>query len=262
MDLGLNGKVVIVLGAAAQGNMGQGIARAFVGEGAQVMIAGRHEDALRALADEIGCGWMLCDITSKADVDALVDGAIATFGKVDVGINCTGFGLMKSIIETTAAELEQMAAVQFVGPFQFFQALLRGMTAGGSIIQLTSATAKIMLDNHAAYRGTKAAIDQVIRSIAWEFGKQGIRANSIAPGLTDSPMAAEAYAVPAIIALFDKETPMGRTGTVDDIAAACLFVASDRCFMTGQGLQVNGGITLGRNPTAQEIMDAAMAGAG
>ena len=118
-----------------------------------------------------------------------------------------------------------------------------------------------MLDDHSPYRGTKAATDQVIRSIAYEFGKQGIRANSVAPGLTDSPMAAAAYAVPAIIDLFNKETAMGRTGKPDDIAAACLFVASDRCFITGQTFQVNGGVTLGRNPTKDEMMQAAMAAA-
>jgi 2-hydroxycyclohexanecarboxyl-CoA dehydrogenase len=261
MDLGLAGKVVIVLGAATKGNMGQAIARAFVGEGAKVMVAGRKADVLESFATDVGCAWHLCDITSKKDVEGLIDVTIERFGKLDVGINCTGFGLMKPFLETTTGELEMMTAVQFVGPFQFFQALIRGMTDGGSIIQITSATATIMLDDHSPYRGTKAGIDQVIRSIAYEFGKQGIRANSVAPGLTDSPMAASAYAIPAIIDLFDKETPMGRTGKTDDIAAACLFVASDRCYITGQTFQVNGGVTLGRNPTKAEIMHAAMGGA-
>ena len=261
MDLGLSGKVVIVLGAATKGNIAQAIARAFLGEGAKVMVAGRKADVLESFAKETGCAWHLCDITSKKDVDGLIDATIERFGKLDVGINCTGYGLMKPFMETTTQELEMMSGVQFVGPFQFFQALIRGMTDGGSIIQITSATAKIMLDDHSPYRGTKAATDQVIRSIAYEFGKQGIRANSVAPGLTDSPMAAAAYAVPAIIDLFNKETAMGRTGKPDDIAAACLFVASDRCFITGQTFQVNGGVTLGRNPTKDEMMQAAMAAA-
>ena len=261
MDLGLSGKVVIVLGAATKGNIAQAIARAFLGEGAKVMVAGRKADVLESFAKETGCAWHLCDITSKKDVDGLIDVTIERFGKLDVGINCTGYGLMKPFMETTTQELEMMSGVQFVGPFQFFQALIRGMTDGGSIIQITSATAKIMLDDHSPYRGTKAATDQVIRSIAYEFGKQGIRANSVAPGLTDSPMAAAAYAVPAIIDLFNKETAMGRTGKPDDIAAACLFVASDRCFITGQTFQVNGGVTLGRNPTKDEMMQAAMAAA-
>ena len=261
VDLGLEGKVVVVLGAATPGNMGQAIARAFVNEGSHVMVAGRHAEPLTKLANEIGCAWQLCDITSKADVDDLVKSTVKRFGKVDVGINTTGWGLMKPFMETTTEDLQKMVGVQFVGPFQFFQALIHGMTAGGSIIQITSATAKILLDDHAPYRGSKAGIDQVIRSIANEFGSKGIRANSIAPGLTDSPMAAAAYAVPAIINLFNRESPMGRTGKPEDIAAACLFVASDRCFMTGEVLQVNGGITLRRNPRQHEMTEAAMAAA-
>jgi NAD(P)-dependent dehydrogenase (short-subunit alcohol dehydrogenase family) len=133
------------------------------------------------------------------------------------------------------------------------------MSKGGSIIQISSATATIMLDNHAAYMGTKAGADHVIRTVANEFGEKGIRANIVAPGLTDSPMAAMAYAVPAIIDLFNRETPMGRTGKPDDIAAACLWLASDDCYMTGQTLQVNGGVTLRRNPRNSEIMAAFMA---
>lgn len=262
MDLGLADKVVIVLGAGTRGNMGQSIARAFIAEGAKVMVAGRKAEPLQEFADETGCAWHLCDITSQPDNNALVKATIERFGKLDVGINCTGYGLMKPFIETTRDELVMLSDLQFVGPFLFFQALIGGMKNGGSIIQLTSATAKIMLDDHSPYRGTKAATDQVIRSIAWEFGRQGIRANSIAPGLTDSPMASDAYAVPAIIDLFNKETPLGRTGRPEDIAAACLFVASDHCFMTGQVLQVNGGVTLGRNPTKQEMADAAMAAFG
>nr|WP_254911361.1 SDR family oxidoreductase [Sphingomonas sp. CDS-1] len=262
MDLGLKDKAVIVLGAATPNNMAQCIARAFAQEGARVMVAGRKQEPLQQLAEEIGGAWHLCDITSKADVEGLVDATLDKFGRLDVGINSTGNGLMKPFMETTTEELKMMCDVQFIGPFQFYQALIRGMTNGGSIIQITSATAKIMLDDHSPYRGTKAGADEVIRSIANEFGCKGIRANSVAPGLTDSPMAAAAYAVPAIIDLFNRESPMGRTGKPEDIAAACLFVASDLCFMTGETFQVNGGIALRRNPRQQEMIEAAMAAAG
>lgn len=261
MDLGLKDKVVIVLGAATRNNMGQMIARRFAGEGAKVMVAGRNEAELRALASEIGGEWHLCDITSQAQVDMLVDGTVSKLGRVDVGINASGWGLLKPFLETSAEEVERLSAIQFVGPFLFFQALIRAMkgNGGGSIIQITSATAKIMLDDHAPYRGTKAAADQVIRSIANEFGEFGIRANSVAPGLTDSPMASAAYENPAVLALFERETPAGRTGRPEDIADACLWVSSDRCFMTGQVFQVNGGVTLRRNPSKKEMI-AAMAG--
>lgn len=257
MDLGLKEKAVIVLGAANPGNMGQEIARRFAQEGARVMVAGRHADPLKALAEEIGGAYALCDITSKADVDKLVATTLQQFGSVDVGVNAVGNGLMKPFLDTTEEDLHMMTAVQFTGPFMFFQALVRAMTKGGSIIQISSATASIMLDDHSPYRGTKAGIDQVIRSIANEFGSQGIRANSVAPGLTDSPMAAAAFSVPAILDLFNQASPLGRSGRPDDIASACLWVASDKCFMTGEVFQVNGGVTLRRNPHGHEMMAAA-----
>jgi NAD(P)-dependent dehydrogenase (short-subunit alcohol dehydrogenase family) len=239
--------------------MGQAIARRFAKEGARVMVAGRNQAVLKKLADELGGASCLCDITSKADVEALVDATLAAFGRLDVGINASGLNVMKPFLEVTTDDLERITRAQFIGPFQLYQALIRGMTKGGSIIQISSATATIMLDDHAAYMGTKAGADHVIRSVANEFGEKGIRANIVAPGLTDSPMAAAAYAVPAIIDLFNRETPMGRTGKPEDIAAACLWLASDECYMTGQTLQVNGGVTLRRNPRNSEIMAAFMA---
>jgi NAD(P)-dependent dehydrogenase (short-subunit alcohol dehydrogenase family) len=132
---------------------------------------------------------------------------------------------------------------------------------GGSIIQISSATAKIMLDNHAAYMGTKAGIDHIVRTVANEYGIQGIRANTISPGLTDTPMTSDAMQSAALVEAFRDCYPLGRIGTSDDIASACLFVAGDDCFMTGENLQVNGGLCLRRNPRAQELA-AAMAAAG
>lgn len=131
---------------------------------------------------------------------------------------------------------------------------------GGSIIQISSATATIMLNDHAAYMGTKAGADHVIRCIAHEFGEEGVRANSISPGLTDTPMTSEAGQVPGLFDAFLAGYPLGRIGTSDDIAAAAVFLASDECFMTGENLQVNGGLTLRRNPMKSEI-DAAVAAA-
>ncbi|NWG90927.1 MAG: SDR family oxidoreductase, partial [Parvularculaceae bacterium] len=127
---------------------------------------------------------------------------------------------------------------------------------GGSIIQISSATAKIMLNNHASYMGTKAGIDHVVRVVAHEFGERGIRCNSISPGLTDTPMTAEAKEVPGLFESFRAGYPLGRWGTTADIAAAAVFLASDECFMTGENLQVNGGLTLRRNPSAKELEEA------
>ncbi|MBB4632395.1 SDR family oxidoreductase [Sphingosinicella soli] len=249
----LDGKVAVVIGAAGRDNMGQVIARRFAGEGAKVVVAGRDEAALAEIAEEIGGIGVRCDITSESDLAALADAAVERFGHLDIALNATGWGLLKPFLETSKEELERIAALQFTGPILFYQAMLRRMRDGGSIIQISSATASIMLEDHAAYMGTKAGTDHVIRCVANEFGRRGIRANSIAPGFTPTPMTARASRNQAILDSFAKEYPLGRVGTSDDIADAAVWVASDHCFMTGQVLQINGGLTLRRNPTNAEI---------
>ncbi len=262
----LKDKVAVVLGAAGAGNMGQVIARRFAAEGARVVVAGRHAEPLRALADEIGGHALTCDITERAQVEALAEDARAWGGRLDVAVNATGWGLLKPFLETTDEELARMSALQFTGPFVFLQAMVRAMRAnapsGGSIIQISSATATIMLNDHAAYMGAKAGVDHVVRCVAHEFGADGVRANSISPGITATPMTAQAQATPGLFDAFLPGYPLGRVGTSDDIAAAAVWLASDECFMTGENLQVNGGLTLRGNPGRDEIaasVGAAMA---
>lgn len=261
----LEGKSALILGASSAGNMGQVMARRLMAEGARVMVSGRKQAELESFAADTGCAWAICDITDEASIAGLANSAADQLDGIDIAINSTGWGLLVPFLETSHDQLEAMAALQFIGPFQFFQAMIRKMARssggrGGSLIQISSATATIMLNNHAAYMGTKAGTDHVMRCIAHEFGAEGIRANSISPGLTDTPMNAEAKQVPGLFESFRASYPLGRWGTSEDIAAAAVFLASDECFMTGENLQVNGGLTLRRNPTAQE-MDAAVAAA-
>lgn len=252
----LTSKTAIVLGAGSKGNMAQAIARRFRAEGAAVLVAGRKMDELQRFAGEIGGHAALCDITRPDDVAALAKTALQKLGSVSIAVNATGWGLLKPFLDTTSEELEQMTALQFIGPFQFYQEMIKVMTRGGSIIQISSATATIMLNDHAAYMGAKAGTDHVIRCVANEFGKRGIRANSISPGLTETPMTAAAKQVPGLFECFRERYPLGRIGTSEDIAAAAVWLASDECFMTGENLQVNGGLTLRRNPTGDEMAAA------
>lgn len=257
----LSGKKAVILGASSVGNMGQVMARRFIAEGATVLVSGRKEDVLKAFAQDNHCFWAGCDLTDEGSVNTLADTASMKMDGIDIAVNATGWGLLKPFLENTRAELEAITALQYIGPFQFFQAMIRKMATssggkGGSIITISSATAKIMLDNHAAYMGTKAGIDHVIRCIANEFGHEGIRANSISPGLTDTPMTADAKTVPGLFEAFIAGYPLGRYGTSEDIAAAAVFLASDECFMTGENLQVNGGLTLRKNPSTLEIAES------
>ena len=259
----LEGKRAVILGAAGKDNMGQVIAKRFRDEGADVLVAGRKEEELKSFSEAIGGHYALCDLTVEDDVNALAATATEKMGGIDIAINATGLGFLKPFLENTREELEMMSALQLVGPFQFYQAMIKAMKGGGSIIQISSATATIMLNDHAAYMGTKAATDHIIRCVAHEFGEQGIRANSISPGLTRTPMTAGVDQVPGLVESFEARYPLGRIGTSEDIAAAAVFLASDECYMTGENLQVNGGLCLRGNPTNKdkELMMGALAAA-
>jgi 2-hydroxycyclohexanecarboxyl-CoA dehydrogenase len=259
----INGKVAVILGAAGKDNMGQIIARRLAGEGARVVLAGRKEVPLQALAAELGGDHRVCDITRSADVAALARFAVERAGRLDIAVNCTGWAPMTKLLEVSEEELDKLCALQFKGVYFFLQAMVAQMqTGGGSIIQMSSASAYALLYNHAAYIATKTAGDALVRCFANEFGCKGIRVNSIAPGLTGSPMTAREIGLPGLREAFVKEYPLGRIGTTEDIANAALWLASDESFITGQVLQINGGLTLRRNPSPREINASLKAAAG
>ena len=260
----LSGKVAVVMGAATPNNMGQTIARKLAAAGAKVIACGRNEAPLKALAEEIGGDFILCDITKKADVEALASESLARHGHIDIAVNASGWGLLKSLNEISEDELDQMVALQFKGVHYFLSAFVRAMPNGGSLVQISSATTQAIIDDHAAYIATKAGSEALIRCVANQYGPQGIRANIVSPGFTQSPMTETAFATPGMPNAFIKEYPLGRLGTSDDIAHAVVWLADDATFLTGQNLQINGGLTLRRNPRPEEIgaaIGAAMAAA-
>ena len=183
------GKVVSIVGAAGEDNMGQVMARRFAAEGAKVVVSGRHEAALSKLAEEIDGDWVLCDFSKKASINTMIDSIIERHGKLDVAINSTGWGLLVPLEENSEEQLDQMLDLQFKGPFVWLQKLIQVMAdTGGSIIQISSATANIMLDDHAAYMCTKAGTDHLIRCVANQYGPKGIRANVVLPGTIETPV--------------------------------------------------------------------------
>jgi NAD(P)-dependent dehydrogenase (short-subunit alcohol dehydrogenase family) len=252
----LDGKIALVMGASRAGNMGQAIARRFVDEGATVVVSGRGVEGLEAFARETGSGVgaQACDVASKEAVSQLVDDVVDAHGRLDIAVNAAATGHYGAFEETSEGAIDEMLSIIFKGGFFFMQAAVGAMkrSGGGSIINISSAVATIMFENHAAYMGAKAGLEHVTRAVANEFGRFGIRANIIAPGLTETPML-DGFTAPGMTDAFIKEMPLGRLNTVEDIANAAVFVASDECFMTGQTFHVTGGLTLRRNPTAAEI---------
>jgi 2-hydroxycyclohexanecarboxyl-CoA dehydrogenase len=259
----LEGKVAVVLGAAGENNMGQIMARRFAEEGARVMVAGRNEAPLSDFAAGIDGQYCVCDITRKQEVTDLAQSTVKAFGRVDVAVNCTGWGLMAKLRDTTEEQIDQLTDLQFKGTFFFLQVFAEQLASsgGGSIITMSSASVYALLYNHAAYIGTKAGADALVRCFANEYGARGVKVNSIAPGLTATPMTSREMALPGLETAFLKEYPLGRIGTSADVAAAAVWLASAESFMTGQVLQVNGGLTLRRNPLPREIHAALAAAA-
>lgn len=251
----LNGKVALVLGASKHGNMGQVIARRLLDEGARVVVSGRDREVLNEFArHSTNLRALPCDVTVKRDIEQLVQGCVDEFGGLDIAVNASGWAHAKSFCDVTEDELLAMINIQFKGPFQFLQVVVDTMRkrGGGSIINISSVTATLMAENYASYMGTKAGIDHVVRSVANEFGKDGIRANSISPALTETPMTQALFSNQDLMEFYRDFFPLGRLGTSEDIAAAVVWLAQDDCFMTGQNLQVNGGVTLRSLPTTHQ----------
>ena len=183
-------------------------------------------------------------------------------------LNVPHGGSLASLIDTTEEQLDQIVALQFKGVHHFLQAFVERMIAqdptGGSLISLSSATPKALINNHAAYIGTKTGSEALIRCIANDYGHYGIRDNTVSPAFTESPMTAQSFAVPGLVEAFLPKYPLGRLNTAQDVANACLWLCGDEAFVSGQNIQPNGGLTLRGNPQAVDIersVGAAMAAA-
>ncbi|GIX31245.1 MAG: short-chain dehydrogenase [Porticoccaceae bacterium] len=252
----LEGKVAVILGASDPASMGAATARRFAAEGAKLVLAARRLEGVRAVAEPLGALALACDITREEDLARLADAAVEAHGGLDVAVNCAGVSVAAPLDEVTREQLMLSCEVHLVGTALFFKQMARRMARGGSLITISSLTAYAAPRGYAAYAGAKRGADQVVRIAAQEYGPRGIKVNAIAPGFTRSAMTEGYFAVPSIAAAFVKEIPLRRLGTVEDVANAALWLASDESFLSGQVLDITGGQTLNRTPTEEEMMGA------
>lgn len=260
----LKGKTAIIIGVS-QANIGRAIAQRFAELGAQVIIAGRNEAHVAQQGRELGVVARRCDITVEQDLDDLVRFAADNHGRVDVAVNAVGMNLVRPFLEVTRADLDAVLQTQFTGTFFFLQAMIRAMeNSGGSIIQISSVTSQVLLPDHAVYMASKAAGDMLVRSAAFDFGHRNIRINSLSPSATlDAPMAAGILQDRVVREEIRSMIPLGRFGTTRDVADAAAWLAGDHCFMTGENLQINGGVAIpavGPPPSARVGVEEEMPG--
>jgi NAD(P)-dependent dehydrogenase (short-subunit alcohol dehydrogenase family) len=244
----LEGKVAIVSGAAS--GMGAATARRFAKEGARVVIADTLEEEGRAVASDIvrangTAEFMKLDVTNEADWKAVVDATVQKFGKLDIMVNNAGISgsAVTDMLDTDA--WDKLMAVNSRGVFlgTKYAVLAMKQAGGGSIINLSSisgVTGQTM--THMGYNASKGAVRTLTKSTAVQFGRDGIRANSVHPGLMPPMRTSGATADPAVRAKMLQGVPLRRAGEVDEVANAILFLASDEAsYITGAELYVDGG---------------------
>ena len=245
----LNDKSVLISGGAR--GMGSVEAKLFCSEGASVIIGDILEDEGRKIEAEINesggvCIFVRLDVTSEEDWESAVNLAVERFGKLDILINNAGIFPMESIENTTVESWDRVMDVNAKGVFLGTKAAIPAMrtSGGGSIINLSSIAGLVGSAYSASYNATKGAVRLLTKSTAIQYAKDGIRANSIHPGLIDTLMASELLSDPELQVKRLASTPMGRTGTAEEIAYGALFLASDESsFITGSELVIDGGFT-------------------
>lgn len=236
----LEGKVCLITGTAAQHSIGAATARLFAAHGARLVLADISA-APEARSDLL---TLACDVTRPEDCSAAVATGVKTFGRIDAVVHCAGIVEASGLLDIGADDFDRMIAVNLKGSFNLCQAVLPQMVKQGSgaIALLASLAAQRGggLVGGAHYAAAKGGVLSLARTIAREFGPNGVRANAICPGMTRTGMI-DGVADEDINRIA-AEIPLRRLGTPEDVAGACLFLASDlSAFVNGVTLDVNGG---------------------
>jgi NAD(P)-dependent dehydrogenase (short-subunit alcohol dehydrogenase family) len=246
----VNNPVVLVTGGLS--GIGRAAAVAFAKKGAKVVVAGRRDDAGKALVKELRslgseAEFINADVRKEEDVRALVDKTVARFGRLDVAVNNAGTeGKGGRITEQTAESYAATFDTNVLGVVLSMKHEVRAMQAQGSgnIINVSSTYGHEGAAGASIYVGAKHAVEGITKSVALELAKSGIRVNAIAPGPTDTGMLTRFTGTPENKAALVTTVPMGRLGLPEELANAIVFVASDEAsFITGHVLNVDGGKT-------------------
>jgi 3-oxoacyl-[acyl-carrier protein] reductase len=240
----LDGKTAVITGGA-QG-IGFAIAEVFVREGARVVLGDLNLEATQEAAAKLGGSDVAavahCDVTSAAEMEALVTGAVDTFGSLDIMVNNAGITRDATMRTMTEDQFDQVISVHLKGTWngtRLAAAIMRERKSG-AIVNISSLSGKVGMVGQTNYSAAKAGIVGLTKAAAKEMAHHGVRVNAIQPGLIRSAMT-EAMPQKA----WDQkmaEIPMGRPGEVAEVATVALFLASDMSsYMTGTVLEVTGG---------------------
>jgi len=258
MIVDLSGKVVIVTGSG-QG-IGEGIARAFAGSGAKIVIATRSSANGQAVADSIvhdgGVAWLnQTDVGRRSEVKRVVAQTVEHFGRLDIVVHNAAVYPVIPIEQLSDDDLERTLSVNLKAGFWLIQEALPHLRkqGGGRFLFTSSVTGpNVAMPGTAHYAASKCGINGLIRTAALEYARQNITVNGVEPGYILTP-AMNALGGPEALKEMASQIPLGRLGSSTDIANAMLFLASDAAaYITGQTIVVDGGSTLPESPVVLE----------
>jgi len=245
----LDGRKAIVTGGGS--GIGAATARRLAAEGARVAVLDLDLATARVVAEEIGGTAIEVNVVDGAAVEQATAEAVEAMGGLTTVFLNAGIGSLKPLHAYSDKEWDLLVDVNLKGTFHGFRSAIPHLQAGGggSVITMASVSGIRPTRGEAPYAAAKAGIIALTRSAALEYGPDGVRVNAVSPGFIRTPLTEFTWSMPEHLAAIEAGTPMGRTGTADDIAGVVVFLASDLAgYVTGQNLVVDGGSML---PSAQ-----------
>ncbi len=247
----VTGQVVLVSGGSR--GIGRTLAEGFAQRGARVFITGRNQTTLEQTATALTTAGttvqaLVCDVAQPAAIDLLVKRVMRDCGRIDTLINSAGVNRRKPAATVTEEDYDYLLDINLKGAFFLSQAVGRHMIqqGSGSQINIASLTTDRPLKHVGPYAMSKAGLGQMTRSLALEWGPQGVRVNAIAPGFIVTDLTRKMWTDERMQAWAKANTPQGRLGQPQDLVGVALFLASPAAgFLTGQILYVDGGFSAG-----------------
>ena len=234
----------------AYGGIGSTLARRLARSGARLALSGRDAGRLGELSSELGALAVVADATDFDAVEEAVHRTVERFGRLDGATCCVGSILLKPAHLTRPADWHDTLATNLTSAFAVLRAAVRPMMKqeAGAVVLASTAAAAHGLPNHEAISAAKGGIDALVRSAAATYGRAGVRVNSVAPGLVETPLSARITSNEKARASSEAMHALGRLGSADDVAGAMQWLLSDEAaWVTGQSLGVDGGLARARS---------------
>ena len=249
MEIGLKGRTAVITGGSR--GLGEAMAKALAGAGAQIALVARDRTRLEQVRDSIAASGgtaevFVADVTREDEVARLAESVQARFGNAQILVNNAGINVRKDLVDFSLDEFRSVLDASLISTFLMCRAFVPGMkgTGYGRIVNMTSIMSHVSIAGRTAYSSAKAALLGLTKALALELAAEGITVNGISPGPIGTDMNLSLMSNPEVSAQFMANIPVGRWGKVEEIGALACYLCSDAAgFVTGTDILIDGGWT-------------------